>query len=48
MIIGLDLGATSISAVLYISEIAPAVFRGRLAGLFQFNIRLHIAEPTSK
>lgn len=35
---GLGIGASTIAAPLYISEIAPPRFRGRLAGLFQFNI----------
>jgi MFS transporter, SP family, arabinose:H+ symporter len=35
---GLGIGISTVAAPLYISEIAPAAFRGRLAGLFQFNI----------
>ena len=35
---GLGVGASSVTAPLYISEIAPAGARGRLVGLFQFNI----------
>jgi MFS transporter, SP family, arabinose:H+ symporter len=35
---GLGIGLSTVAAPLYISEIAPAAQRGRLAGLFQFNI----------
>ncbi len=35
---GLGVGAATVASPLYISEIAPAARRGRLAGLFQFNI----------
>jgi sugar porter (SP) family MFS transporter len=35
---GLGIGISTVAAPLYISEIAPAGFRGRLAGMFQFNI----------
>src|SRR5579871_5519872 len=35
---GLGIGISTVAAPLYISEIAPAQQRGRLAGLFQFNI----------
>jgi sugar porter (SP) family MFS transporter len=35
---GIGIGISTVAAPLYISEIAPAAFRGRLAGLFQFNI----------
>src|SRR5687767_2166260 len=35
---GLGIGISTVAAPLYISEIAPPNFRGRLAGLFQFNI----------
>ena len=35
---GLGVGASSVTAPLYISEISPAESRGRLVGLFQFNI----------
>src|SRR6185295_13555084 len=35
---GLAIGASSVLAPVYISEIAPAERRGRLTGLFQFNI----------
>jgi len=39
---GLAIGASSVLAPVYISEIAPAEKRGRLTGLFQFNIVLGI------
>lgn len=35
---GLGIGVSTVAAPLYISEIAPARYRGRLAGMFQFNI----------
>jgi len=35
---GLGIGISTVAAPLYISEIAPAEHRGRLAGMFQFNI----------
>jgi len=35
---GLGIGISTVVAPLYISEIAPAKHRGRLAGMFQFNI----------
>ena len=35
---GLGVGASSVTAPLYISEISPAKSRGKLVGLFQFNI----------
>lgn len=35
---GLGIGVSTVAAPLYISEIAPAAWRGRLAGAFQFNI----------
>jgi sugar porter (SP) family MFS transporter len=35
---GLGIGVSTVAAPLYISEIAPPRYRGRLAGLFQFNI----------
>lgn len=35
---GLGVGISTVVAPLYISEIAPAKLRGRLAGMFQFNI----------
>src|SRR4051812_14722062 len=39
---GLGVGASSVTAPVYISEIAPAGRRGRLVALFQFNIVLGI------
>jgi len=35
---GLGIGISTVVAPMYISEIAPPKFRGRLAGMFQFNI----------
>jgi MFS transporter, SP family, arabinose:H+ symporter len=35
---GLGVGISTVAAPLYIAEIAPAEYRGRLAGMFQFNI----------
>lgn len=35
---GLGVGVASVTAPMYISEISPATFRGRLVALFQFNI----------
>jgi SP family arabinose:H+ symporter-like MFS transporter len=35
---GLGIGISTVAAPLYISEIAPPNLRGRLAGMFQFNI----------
>jgi len=35
---GLGIGISTVAAPLYISEIAPPRLRGRLAGMFQFNI----------
>ncbi len=35
---GLGVGASTVAAPLYITEIAPASLRGRLTGMFQFNI----------
>ena len=35
---GIGVGISTVAAPLYISEIAPADSRGRLAGMFQFNI----------
>ena len=42
MIGGVGVGISTVAAPMYISEIAPAKYRGRLAGLFQFNIVLGI------
>ena len=39
---GLGVGASTIAAPAYVSEIAPAKDRGRLVGLYQFNIVLGI------
>lgn len=39
---GLAIGSSSVTAPLYISEIAPPAQRGRLVALFQFNIVLGI------
>lgn len=39
---GLGVGASSVAAPMYISEIAPANLRGRLVALFQFNVVLGI------
>ncbi len=39
---GLGVGASSVAAPMYISEIAPAKSRGKLVALFQFNIVLGI------
>jgi sugar porter (SP) family MFS transporter len=35
---GIGIGISTVAAPLYISEIAPPASRGRLAGMFQFNI----------
>ena len=35
---GIGIGVSTVAAPLYISEIAPPAHRGRLAGMFQFNI----------
>jgi MFS transporter, SP family, arabinose:H+ symporter len=39
---GLGIGGSSVLGPMYIAEIAPANWRGRLVGLFQFNIVLGI------
>ena len=39
---GLGVGASSVAAPMYISEITPAAQRGKMVGLFQFNIVLGI------
>ncbi|MCJ8208724.1 sugar porter family MFS transporter [Mucilaginibacter sp. RS28] len=39
---GLGVGASSVTAPIYISEVSPAEKRGRLVGLFQFNVVLGI------
>jgi sugar porter (SP) family MFS transporter len=35
---GLGIGGSSVLAPMYIAEVAPAKWRGRLVGLFQFNV----------
>lgn len=35
---GLGVGASSVTAPVYISEIAPAANRGKMVGMFQFNV----------
>jgi SP family arabinose:H+ symporter-like MFS transporter len=35
---GVGIGVSTVVAPMYITEIAPAAYRGRLTGLFQFNI----------
>ena len=35
---GLGVGISTVAAPLFISEVSPAEYRGRLAGMFQFNI----------
>ncbi|MBN9662623.1 MAG: sugar porter family MFS transporter [Acidobacteria bacterium] len=35
---GIGIGVSTVAAPLYISEIAPPAYRGRLSGMFQFNI----------
>lgn len=35
---GLGIGVSTVASPLYISEISPPKYRGRLAGMFQFNI----------
>ena len=35
---GLAIGGSSVLGPMYIAEIAPAKYRGRLVGLFQFNV----------
>src|SRR5882724_5073303 len=37
---GLGIGGSSVLGPMYIAEIAPAKWRGRLVGLFQFNVVL--------
>lgn len=39
---GLGVGASSVAAPMYISEISPARLRGRMVGMFQFNVVLGI------
>ncbi|MGJ5818775.1 sugar porter family MFS transporter [Paludibaculum fermentans] len=35
---GIGIGVSTVAAPLYISEISPPAYRGRLSGMFQFNI----------
>lgn len=42
LIAGLGIGGSSVLAPMYIAEIAPAKWRGRLVGLFQINIVIGI------
>ena len=35
---GLGVGISTVAAPLFVAEIAPPAYRGRLAGMFQFNI----------
>lgn len=39
---GLAVGCSSVTAPMYISELSPAAYRGRLVAMFQFNIVLGI------
>src|SRR5207248_10831785 len=39
---GLGIGGSSVLGPMYIAELAPAKWRGRLVGVFQFNIVLGI------
>lgn len=39
---GIGVGASSVTAPIYISEISPAQYRGRLVMMFQFNVVLGI------
>jgi SP family arabinose:H+ symporter-like MFS transporter len=39
---GLGIGGSSVLGPMYIAELAPAKYRGRLVGLFQFNVVLGI------
>ncbi|UOR03706.1 sugar porter family MFS transporter [Hymenobacter aerilatus] len=39
---GLGVGASSVTAPLYISEVSPPASRGRMVGMFQFNVVLGI------
>ncbi len=42
---GLGIGGSSVLGPMYIAEVAPAKWRGRLVGLFQFNIVFGICSP---
>jgi sugar porter (SP) family MFS transporter len=37
-VVGLAIGGSSVLGPMYIAEIAPAIWRGRLVGFFQFNV----------
>jgi sugar porter (SP) family MFS transporter len=37
-IVGIAIGGSSVLGPMYIAEVAPAKFRGRLVGMFQFNV----------
>src|SRR5437764_8617167 len=39
---GLGIGGSSVLGPMYIAELAPAKYRGRLVGMFQFNVVLGI------
>ncbi len=41
-VVGLAIGASSVIGPMYLAEISPAKWRGRLVGVFQFNIVLGI------
>jgi SP family arabinose:H+ symporter-like MFS transporter len=41
-VVGLAIGASSVIGPMYLAEISPAEWRGRLVGVFQFNIVLGI------
>src|ERR1700728_4208201 len=41
-VVGVAIGASSVIGPMYIAEISPAKWRGRLVGVFQFNIVLGI------
>ena len=45
---GIGVGISTVAAPLYISEIAPAKDRGKLAGMFQFNICLLYTSPSPR
>src|SRR5260370_13774375 len=42
---GLGIGGSSVLGPMYIAEIAPAKWRGRLVGLFSFNVVFRIFPP---
>jgi MFS family permease len=45
---GLAIGISTVAAPLYIAEISPPDRRGRLAGMFQFNIAFGILVATGQ